>query len=608
MTNIHYTVSMPHPETHLFHVEIRIQNCEQDSYDLVMASWTPGSYLIREFARHVQEFRVFCPETGEPIDWRKVNKNTWRCQPKDRDGVVVRYKVYANELSVRTSHLDTSHGYFNGATLFMYLEGHRHAPVSLTVIPPFADWRVSTGLPKVPVIYPAGNGSGNGWHQPEGPSLPRYSFLADDYDHLIDCPVEIGSHRLLSFEVAGIPHEIAIWGHGNEDPDRLKADTQAIVEAARDLFGELPYAYYLFILHLSERRRGGLEHRNSSTNAVSRWSFHKPEEYERCLALLAHEFFHTWNVKRIEPASFSEFEYRWETYTRLLWVMEGFTTYYETVLLRRAGLLSAQRMLDIYGERILRLLQTPGRYFQSAEAASFDTWIKFYRPDENTQNTSVSYYLKGCLIALLLDLDIRERTANQRSLDDVLVTLYRDYTLQGKGIPDDQFQAICEDVAGDSLQSFFEDYVRGVAELPFEEYLAKAGLSMSFGWKGDEYGERSAGLGIRLRQEDGRTVVDTVFVDGPAYHADISAGDEIIAVDGYRVSKGTIGDRLAERRPGERVIVAYFRRDELREVGITLGRRPYNKIDIQPQEDSNPDQRAIFEGWLSDAWPKSLLE
>ncbi|MEA3336558.1 MAG: PDZ domain-containing protein [Chloroflexota bacterium] len=603
MTTIQYAVSMPRPETHLFHVEVQVNDPEQAEFDFVMPSWTPGSYLIREFSRHVQEFEAFCPECGESLDWQKVNKNTWRVTNPGKLGAVIRYLVYANELSVRTSHLDTSHGYFNGATLFMYLDGYRHQPVALSVTPPFADWIVSTGLPEAAATSGGGNGAGNGSRHISSPAIAGDHYCADDYDHLIDCPVEIGNHRLLSFEVDGKPHQIAIWGHGNEDMEQLQVDTEAIVRTARDIFGELPYDRYLFILHLTERRRGGLEHRNSSTNAVSRWSFAKPEEYERTLALLAHEFFHAWNVKRIEPASFSNFEYRWETYTRLLWVMEGFTTYYEVVLLRRAGLVPPERMLNVYGERNLRLLQTPGRHFQSAEAASFDTWIKFYRPDENTQNTSVSYYLKGSLIALMLDLQIRDRTGNRRSLDDVMVAMYRDFTLRGAGIPDEQFQAVCEKVAGGSLETFFEDHVRGVAELPFEQCLEKAGLELSYGWKGDEFGDRAAGLGIRLRKDRERSIVQTVFADGPAYHSDISAGDELIALDGYRVGKDTIGDRLAERSPGERVTLTLFRRDELRQVEITLGQRPYNKADIHPIDDASPEQKALYEAWLDAPWP-----
>lgn len=597
MSKIRYSVSMPQPETHLFHVEAAVTGIPQPHFDFVMPSWTPGSYLIREFARHVQEFQAL-DAAGAPLPWRKLNKNTWRVEAGG-DAVTLRYKVYANELTVRTSHLDTSHGYFNGANLFVYLDGQRGHPVELRVAPAHADWKVATGLPAAPAEYGAGNG-GRARPSPDMAGSLRYAFRADDYDHLIDCPVEVSNHRLLRFEVDGIPHRIAVWGHGNEDPERLRADAQAIVQAARDIFGGLPYDDYLFILHLTERRGGGLEHRNSSTNAVSRWSFRKPADYERAIALLAHEFFHTWNVKRILPASFQDFEYRWETYTRLLWVMEGFTTYYELLLLRRAGLISAERLLAILGERILRLLQTPGRHFQSAESASFDAWIKLYRPDENTQNTTVSYYLKGSLIALLLDLEIRERTGNARSLDDVLVRTYQDFTLHERGITDDEFQAICEQVAGGSLQNFFDDYVRGVAELPFETYLAKAGLDMTFGYKGDEYGERAAGLGVRVKDEHGRTLVQTVFSDGPAYHADISPGDEIIAIDGYRVGKETIGDRLGDRQIGERVTVSYFRRDELRSVEITLGQRPYNRLEIAPAAEVTAEQRAVYAGWLEE--------
>lgn len=620
MSTIHYTVSMPHPQTHLFEVEVVVSGFEQASYDFIMPSWTPGSYLIREFARHVQEFQALDAASQRPLPVSKRNKNTWRVDARPtagapaavagQSGILLRYKVYANELTVRTSHLDTSHGYFNGANLFVYLDGQRKHPVALTVVTPYPDWKVSTGLPRQPAQVGGGNGAGNGKHQPaqvgSDPARlsPRYHFLAEDYDHLIDCPVECSNHRLLSFEVDDVKHQIALWGRGNEDPERLRSDTQAIVQAARALFGSLPYDSYLFILHLTERGRGGLEHRNSSSNAVPRWSFRKPAEYENVISLLAHEFFHVWNVKRIEPASFRDFEYRWETYTRLLWVMEGFTTYYTPLLLRRAGLLTPERTLESYGEQILKLAQTPGRHLQSAEAASFDAWIKLYRPDENTPNTSVSYYLKGSLIALLLDLEIRSRT-DRRSLDDVLVTTYRDYTLRGEGVPDDAFQGICEQVAGGSLQQFFDDYVRGVAELPFEEYLGRAGLAVIYGWKKED-SERSAGLGVRVKTQDGRALVETVFADGPAYHADLSVGDEIIALDGYRVSEETLGERLADRQPGDRVTLTIFRRDELREVTLALGQRPYNKVEITPRPDATAQQRALYEAWLRAPWPAGV--
>ncbi len=588
MSRIHYAVAMPQPQTHLFHVELLITGFAQSSYELVLPSWTPGSYMIREFARHVQEFEALTAQ-GEPLAWHKQDKNTWQVTASATGAdVLIRYKVYANDLTVRTSHLDTSHGYFNGANLFLYVEGQRHHPLTLAVHP-FGDWQVATGLPVDPA---AGAEVSTAVH-----------FLADDYDHLVDCPMECGRHRLLSFVVDGVPHNIALWGHGNEDAERLRRDTQAAVQATRDLFGSLPYNYYLFILHLTERSRGGLEHRNSSSNAVSRWSFAKADDYEDVLALLTHEFFHVWNVKRIQPAGFRTPDYRLESYTRLLWVMEGFTTYYTPLLQCRAGLITPTRTLTAYARQILRLLQTPGRHLQSAEAASFDAWIKFYRPDENTVNTSVSYYLKGSLIALLLDLEIRNRTANRRCLDDVLLAMYHTYTLRGEGIPEDGFQTICETVVAGSLQTFFDAYVRGVAELPFAEMLGRAGLQLRFGWKGEPDAAVQAGLGVRLRQEEGRTLVDTVFVDAPAYAADISAGDELVALDGYRISKAVIGERLAGRRPGDRVMLTLFRRDELRQVEIVLAQRPYNKLDIVPLPQATAEQRALYESWLRAPWP-----
>ncbi|MDQ3555663.1 MAG: M61 family peptidase, partial [Gemmatimonadota bacterium] len=312
---------MPEPHTHLLHVEMEVREAG-GPVELAMPVWTPGSYLVREFARNAHTFAAE-DGAGGPLGWSKTDKTRWRVDAP-RDGTLrVRYTVYAAELSVRTSHLDASHGYVNGASVFFYAEGRRDEPLELRVEPP-AGWRTTTALPPGP--------------EPE-------TFLAAGYDELADSPLEIGTHALLEWESGGVPHRYAVWGRGNLDPERLVADTRRIVDATRDFWGGLPYRDFTFILHLTAGAAGGLEHRDSTTLLVDRWAF-RGRPYEETLALVTHEFFHVWNGKRIRPAPLGPFDYTRENYTRNLWVVEGVTTYYTDLLLRRAGLITPERYLD----------------------------------------------------------------------------------------------------------------------------------------------------------------------------------------------------------------------------------------------------------------------
>lgn len=585
-----YELAMPSPVTHLFHVRLTVADLDQATVEFAMPTWTPGSYLVREYARHVQGFAA-TDGAGHERSWRKVNKNQWSVETARADRVTISYQVYAGELSVRTSHLDSTHGYFNGATVFMRVNGAQHLPCEL-VIAPFPGWRIDTPLPAVP-------------------GASDHRFRAQNFDHLIDCPTEIGAHRVVEFEAMGKPHRLAFYGHGNEDLARLAADTQKIVETAGAIFGGLPYDEYLFIIHASDQRRGGLEHRNSSSNGVVRWSFVDDKEYrQQVLALLAHEFFHTWNVKRIMPAVFMPFDYDQEVYTRLLWVMEGWTSYFELLILRRAGLWTASHVLEETAKRILRLQQTPGRRLQSVEMASFDTWIKFYRPDENTQNTSISYYNKGALLGMLLDLHLRQHSDGQCSLDEVMRRLWQDYALAGRGLPEIEFQAVVEAAAGLSLADFFERYVRGTDELPFGDFLAYAGLQLRLGYQNarpdhaeDDEPAPKSGLGLRVEEKDGRSLISAVFADDACAAADVAPGDELLALDGLRVTAASLNRRLDDYRPGDQVTLTLFRRDELRQAVVVLGTRPFNRLLVQPAAAATDAQKALFSQWLNDSFP-----
>ncbi len=586
---ITYSIGMPQPHTHLFHVDITLKGSGKTT-EFLLPTWTPGSYLIREFARHIQEFAAFSGD-GTPLTWYKTAKDTWLVETDRAEQVRISYKVYAHDLTVRTSHLDGSHGYFNGANVFLYVHGRTDEPLLLEVHPPAGwHWHVTTGLDALPTRHDA---TGDHWR-----------FLAHNYDHLVDSPVECGTHRLLRFEVDAIEHRIALWGHGNEDEDRLVADTQRIVQTERDLFGSLPYQHYTFIIHLADRY-GGLEHRNSVTNIIDRWSFQPQSSYERFLELQSHELFHAWNVKRLRPAALGPFDYQHENYTRLLWAMEGVTSYYDRLLLVRAGLLSPERYLERLAEEIARLQSQPGRALQSLEQSSFDAWIKLYRPDENSSNSSISYYLKGSLVILLLDLEIRQRTHGQRSFDDVLRHLYATYPANGPGIPErGAYLAAVETVAGKAegfYRDFFARYISGTKELDYQRSLQHVGVRLDWSHsRPAPEGSAPAWSGMQLKREHGRSLVASVRSDGPTFAAGIYAGDELLALDGMRIGKNNLAERLDTYSPGDTVTVTLFRRDELLHVPVTLAAAPPDVLKLARVENPSEEQARLFQQWLPD--------
>ena len=587
---------MPEPHTHLFHVVIDVDDVKTEILDLALPVWTPGSYMVRDYARHVQAFAA--ESDGWPLSWHKLDKTSWQVTTEGATRIRVRYAVYAYELSVRTSHLDGSHGYFNPATLCMYVPGRLQQPHLITIQTP-EHWHVTTGLPAMST--PATSG------QPLHDHSRHSSFLAQDYDQLVDSPFECGTHRLLYFEVDGIPHEIAIWGHGNEHEKRLIDDTRRIVETARDLFGALPYERYVFILHLADKLYGGLEHRNSVSNIIDRWIFQPEKSYERYLGLTSHEFYHVWNVKRIRPRPLGPFDYSRENYTRQLWVAEGITSYYDNLILVRAGLITPERYLETLADDILALQAQPGRALQSLAQSSFDTWIKLYRPDENSVNSSISYYLKGSLVALLLDIEIRTRTQGERSLDDVMRWLYHEgfggesASISGShGFDESQgFLEAIEAVAGESggaYRSFLERYVHATDELDYEHGLKHIGVQLQWAYKTPPPNDRiPATLGLRLKTEHERLKVAAVLSDGPAAQADIYAHDEIIALNGFRINEEALKARIAEHQPGDTVQISLFRGDQLIELLVVLTAAPHDSLKLLPPPE---EPHEAFLSWI----------
>ncbi|MGH9903946.1 MAG: M61 family metallopeptidase, partial [Pyrinomonadaceae bacterium] len=413
--------------------------------------------------------------------------------------------------------------------------------------------------------------------------------------------------------VKGVPHRIVIDGEGNYDPERVRRDVQKIVETAVELMGgEIPYRDYTFFLHLRGNTGDGLEHRNSTALGYPRFGFNQEQSdrfgsaapggppartYHGFLALVAHEYFHLWNVKRIRPDALGPFDYTKENYTRLLWVAEGVTTYYENIIMRRAGLISDRQFLSAAARAFQDLQKIPGRRVMSVEEASFDAWVKFYRRDENSVNSQVDYYDKGAILGLLLDLEIRKRSKGAKSLDDVLRHLYSGFYKKNRNYTPADFQQVSEMMAGSTLEEFFAKYVRGRDELDYNGSLAAAGLRLDTTGGTPKPAEK-AYLGADLTQEGDRLIATRVYAGSPAYEQGLNSGDQIVALDNRRVTKDFFEARLAEKKPGELANLTIFRLDDLSLLPIKLGGFIDETYRILVLESASSLQKQIYQSWL----------
>ncbi|WP_224245920.1 M61 family metallopeptidase [Hyalangium gracile] len=584
---VQYRVSMPRPHSHLFEVTA-VFPAGPEVLDAVLPVWTPGSYLVREYARHIQDVTA-TDSQGEPLPVQRADKRTFRVRAGG-ESVTLRYRVYANELTVRTSHLDGSHGYFNGATLFLYTEATRNLEHRVQVTAP-EGWRAFSALDQK-------NGT----------------FVAPDYDTLVDSPFEVGPHTPLTFVAAGVPHEVIVWGDTVPDPEKLTADLQRVCETEARLFGGLPMRRYVFLVYLADKGRGGLEHQASTALLFPRSALQSTRGWEDFLTLAAHEYFHLWNIKRIKPRALVPFDYSQENYTTLLWAFEGMTSYYDNLFVRRAGLMSAQRYLTRLGETLTTLHGTPGRRVQTLADASLMSWIKHYRPDENSANSAISYYLKGEVVCALLDLEIRRATGDAKGLDDVVRLLWQRYG-DGSGVPENGVEAAVSEVAGRDMTAFFDRAVRSTEELDYSVF-SHVGLEVGFRVRestSDKGGtpppsrkstEKPKGwLGLGLK---GSATVASVAEGSPAMEAGLYPEDEVVALDGYKVDGAGLVSRCEDRRPGETVRVTLFRRDKLMELVVVLGQKPADVAYLTRADKPTEAQKAAFQAWLGTAWDDAV--
>jgi len=599
---IEYRIIPASPEAHLFEVVISIPDPVPGGQIVTMPAWIPGSYMIRDFARNIISLSAECMGINIPI--KKMNKQTWQCSSCEGE-LVLRYEVYAWDLSVRSAHLDTTHGYFNGTSLFLRAHDKESEPCRVDIRRPvgiqYQDWRLATTL------------------QPEGVAFLEFGvYLAKDYQDLIDHPVEMGCFGHASFQVEGVPHEFVITGRQHADLNRICKDLRLICRSHIDLFGGLPKMdRYLFLVMVVGDGYGGLEHKNSTSLICRRDALPLQGEedisngYRQFLGLCSHEYFHLWNVKRIRPQVFKEADLSMEAYSSLLWAFEGITSYYDDLGLVRSGCIGSESYLELLAQNMTRVQGGSGRLKQTVSESSFDAWTKFYKQDENAPNAIVSYYSKGALVALALDLIIRNTTGSRKSLDDVMRNLWRRFGLHDIGVADHDIEKTASEVAGKDLTEFFDTALRSTADLPLAELLGYVGVGRDVRPSiiaGDKGGLRQRNkknhkpapiLGARHNTVDGDTRLTSVLEGSPAQRSGLSAGDVIFALNGIRVFPGKLDHMVARTPIGSYIIVHAFRRDELAEFKVRAEPAPDDTCDLWLVEDVDNETSSRRQSWLT---------
>ena len=577
---IRHTLRFTAPETHYLEVESSFPAPEDPArgLELSMAVWTPGSYLIREYSRHVESISA-ATEEGAPLPIRKIRKNRWQVSLAGTGAAraTVRYRLYAHELTVRTNFVEADFALLSGAATFLVpIDGH-HLATEVRLVSPGA-WRSAVcALPE---------------------TADGLGFLARDYDHLVDSPIYAGSAPVHRFTVAGREHSLVTEGaDGRWDGERAARDVAKLVETEAAFWGGLPYGRYVVINVLAEAT-GGLEHADSAVLMTNRLAVRRPEGYRDWLGLVAHELFHAWHVKRLRPAEFDRFDYEAEVYTPSLWAIEGVTSYYEELMLARAGFSPLSGLLGAFAKTIDKVESGAGRLVQGLDAASFDAWIKYYRKDENFANSGVSYYTRGMLVAFLLDVEIRRASGGLRSLDDAMRLAYARFSGE-RGFAPEELAATLSEVAGRPLGEWL-DRALAPGDLDFAPAFDWLGLRFAPPAEpADAVGPRggTATLGIETDASSGRLYVSHVIRESPAAKAGVAVGDEILAFDDDRIPPHGLADRLRGHRPGETVSLLVARRDRLRRLPLTFGERPRPRGPIEVDPEAGPEKLRRLVSW-----------
>ncbi len=552
-----------------------------ESVELAMPSWTPGSYLIRDFAAHVENLQARGPD-GQPLGSRKVSKNRWRIETPGIDSLTVSYRVWAGELNVATSWVESDLALLNGAGIFLYSEASRQWPQKVSVVLP-AGWAgVFTALPK-------DEASGE--------------FQARDYDELVDSPIAAGNMRRYAFQVRGWPYALVLSGAAPLwDGERSRDDVAKIVEAQQEFWGVNPFEREYLFLNFFMGPFGGLEHDHSTVLMSGLWQVAEEDEYTKWLGLVSHEFFHAWNVRRMRPQALADYDYDAEVYTRELWLAEGLTSYYDDLLLFRAGLLEVGDYFELLAAEIRTYEAMPGRQVRSAEHASFDTWVKQYKPDENSVNSTVSYYRKGAVIGFVTDTAIRRETRNRASLDTVMREMYRRHGPDGPGqgaYPPGAFEAVVEEVAGPDIRAFVENLLRSTEDPDVDAALEWYGLRLQrTPVRANGVEPLPGGLGVTWDASGPRVLAEQVLVGQAGADAGVIPGDELIAIDGIRVTHDDYEARIQRLRPGAAVELTLARHKRLFTLSVQVQQAIPDTFAIVAEPKLSRREMERLEAWL----------
>ncbi len=605
---IHYEVSAENPAAHLFNIQMQIPKGSPNGLKVSMPNWIPGSYLIRDFARHIvsiEAFRGIADKLSKMV-LEKIDSNTWLCE-NESGPITLKYTVYAWDLSVRGAHLDETHAFFNPCSLFLQVVGQESSACKVTIVPPncaaASQWRVATTLTRE-----------------DAKAWGYGSYIASTYDELIDHPVEIGNFDVVEFIVANVPHTIVVSGKHDGDLNRLAKDVSKICQAHIELFNKAPFERYLFLLTVLKDGYGGLEHRSSTALIAQRDALpilndaSMSRNYINLLALFSHEYFHAWNVKRIKPLAFAPYNLNQKCYTKQLWAFEGITSYYDELALLRAKVITIEQYLDLVAQTLTKVLRNPGRKKQTLTESSFDAWTKFYIPNENSNNAGVSYYLKGTIVALAFDLALRNQTQHKTSLDSIMRMLWSEFGEKNIGVPEGLIEEMIALSGDEKIKQLIHLALYTTQDIPLQPLLEPFGLQLTLrqAQSSEDIGGKKITqpslendafkqgyFGCTFSKNQSRLIVSGVLDDSAAMLAGISAQDELVAIDGIRTDAESF-DKIAKRlKVGQQISVHVFRQDVLTEKKVTLKAPAQDTAQITIKENLTHEQKNNLDRWLS---------
>ncbi|MFN9994112.1 MAG: M61 family metallopeptidase [Phycisphaerales bacterium] len=580
---VEYVIDLMNARTQTVDITLNIRGWKGDTIDVHLPVWRPGRYEVLDTAGTIRSIRARGKGMRE-LKMEKVAKSSWRIETDGSDFISVTYTVFANQVDNRTRHVDDTHAFLSGSSVFLFVHELRNAPIEIAVRAP-EGWKIASGLDTAP---------GN-------PNI----LIARDYDVLADSPLEIGLHETFTYEVDGVPHELVFWGKSPTDPKPFLDDFARFTKTQRDVFGSLPYNRYVFITHIGPNMRGGTEHLNSTIIQARPDIFTDRKRYESFLSLASHELFHTWNVKQMRPAGLKPYDYMRENYTKLLWVAEGTTNYYDTLMITRAGIITPDAYLGMLAGTLAGELTRPGRTVQSLEDSSFDAWIKFNKPTPDSVNSTVNFYTRGEIVNFTIDAEIRRVTDNKKSLDDAMRLLYERYPYDGPHYTTEDLFAIFREVSGVDFTEFHRAHVAGTQDPDIDRALDTYGLRLIRGGANSEsHPDGTKGyVGLEVTGGDDSMEVSAVLTDGDAYTAGVQAGDRIKSVNGEPTGPAAFTTVLNSAEEGTSLELKISRRGRELNIPVKVTRRPAGEWTIERDERATDNKKAAYEAWLGAKWP-----